>query len=132
MWNPWRALCASAEYVTDFTQEEERFQWLHELQVLVGVGFLLEHAIVLIHARKGLVHEETFAQALSADYVQARVQQRQMPRLSAWAIPSILAKYPVTADAAIERRRAEILQSCAGAVKPEGLKPRTPPRLDSI
>ena len=112
----------------EFTPEEERFQWLHEMQVLIGIGFAEEQAVTLIRSRKGLSQDPSLTESLLTEYAQARVQQRPMPRLSAWAIPSILGKYPVSEDAAIERRRAEILQACVGAVKPEGLKPRTPPR----
>ncbi|MGA1562515.1 MAG: hypothetical protein ACO376_05970 [Gammaproteobacteria bacterium] len=114
--------------MSEFTPEEERFQWLHEMQVLIGIGFAEEQAVTLVCSRKGLSQNPSFTKSLLAEYAQARVQQRSMPRLSAWAIPSILAKYPVSEDAAIERRRSEILHACAGAVKPEGLKPRTPPR----
>jgi hypothetical protein len=118
--------------VTEFTPEEERFQWLHEMQVLIGIGFTQEQAVTLICSRKGLPQDPSFTESLLVEYAQARVQQRHMPRLSAWAIPSIVAKYSVSEDAAIEQRRAEILQACEGVTKPEGLKPRTPPRLDSI
>jgi hypothetical protein len=120
MWNPWRALCAFVEYVTDFTQEEERFQWLHELQVLIGIGFEPAQGVFLVLHRKKVAISDHRIDSLLAEYANTRVQQRHMPRLSAWAIPSILAKYPSTADAAIERRRAEILQGCAGASKPVG------------
>jgi len=78
--------------VTNFTQEEERFQWLHELQVLIGIGFEPAQGVFLVLHRKKVAISDHRIDSLLAEYANTRVQQRHMPRFGQLNAPPLAHK----------------------------------------